>query len=861
MKRIGKSIRIFFVLVMALAITGGTAAYADSGSSLTEAQKNSSYGFFVWLSENADTSSERQDAEAAAQILSNTVSNANSGKVFNNGTVSSGNAPIAYGDLVDNMQLGAETDATNLDNLRQAIDFISLGNTYRAKENLAPLKVSSGLMAMAELNSDYQNNSSLAHSSAFLVLENLAYRQIGGTWAYGSFDGVSDDPYEGWYTKEKTYYDNGNEESAGHYKTLTDRQGTMLITGFGVRDRFVEEIVTASDDKDYPCNMHDRYYSQTFSTRSNLYDIGTGVTPQKYTAYLDAYEHQLKVEYCAAHGHTCTEWTTTEPATCTAQGTKTGTCSRCGETVTDNIPATNHNWGTPTYEWSSDNSKVTATRTCSNNTEASCTETETVSVSSQIVKQPTCIAKGETKYTSAAFSNSAFSVQTKTVADIDMIDHNWDSGTITTPATCTSKGVKTFKCTECDETRTEDVAIDPDAHTPKAAVIEHKVDPTCTANGSQEKVVYCSECNKELSRTTETLDSLGGHDWKTPTYKWSSDYKTVTATRTCAKNTEASCTETETVSVSSQIVKQPTCIAKGETKYTSAAFSNSAFSVQTKTVADIDMIDHNWDSGTITTPATCTSKGVKTFKCTECDETRTEDVAIDPDAHTPKAAVIEHKVDPTCTANGSQEKVVYCSECNKELSRTTETLDSLGGHDWQAPTYKWSSDYKSVTATRTCANNTEASCTETETVTTTSRVSKAPTYTAKGQTTYTAVFEGSVFETQTKTVSNIEMLAKKANTMTVKAAAKTLKVKTLKKKALTVAPITVKNAKGKVTYKLVSGNAKSKKALKLNTKTGKITVKKGTKKGKYSLKVKVSAAGTVAYKAASKTVTVNVRVK
>ena len=105
------------------------------------------------------------------------------------------------------------------------------------------------------------------------------------------------------------------------------------------------------------------------------------------------------------------------------------------------------------------------------------------------------------------------------------------------------------------------------------------------------------------------------------------------------------------------------------------------------------------------------------------------------------------------------------------------------------------------------------------------------------------------------------MLAKKANTMTVKAAAKTLKVKTLKKKALTVAPITVKNAKGKVTYKLVSGNAKSKKALKLNTKTGKITVKKGTKKGKYSLKVKVSAAGTVAYKAASKTVTVNVRVK
>jgi endo-1,4-beta-xylanase len=70
----------------------------------------------------------------------------------------------------------------------------------------------------------------------------------------------------------------------------------------------------------------------------------------------------------------------------------------------------------------------------------------------------------------------------------------------------------------------------------------------------------------------------------------------------------------------------------------------------------------------------------------------------------------------------------------------------------------------------------------------------------------------------------------------------------------------VKGAKGKVTYK-VSGNRKSKKALKFNKKTRKITVRKGTKKGLYKLKIRVNCAGTEKYLAASKKVTVKVRVK
>ena len=56
--------------------------------------------------------------------------------------------------------------------------------------------------------------------------------------------------------------------------------------------------------------------------------------------------------------------------------------------------------------------------------------------------------------------------------------------------------------------------------------------------------------------------------------------------------------------------------------------------------------------------------------------------------------------------------------------------------------------------------------------------------------------------------------------------------------------------------------SKFKKYFAVNTKTGKITVKKGLKKGTYKVKVKVKAAGNANYKASKeKTVTVTVKVK
>ncbi len=103
--------------------------------------------------------------------------------------------------------------------------------------------------------------------------------------------------------------------------------------------------------------------------------------------------------------------------------------------------------------------------------------------------------------------------------------------------------------------------------------------------------------------------------------------------------------------------------------------------------------------------------------------------------------------------------------------------------------------------------------------------------------------------------------ARPAQKLVVKSTPKKLKVKTLKKKAKTVKPITVKKSRGDVTYAVTKGSAKAKKALTVNKKTGAVKVRKNTKKGTYSLKVRVSATGDMTYGPASKTVKVTVVVK
>ena len=91
----------------------------------------------------------------------------------------------------------------------------------------------------------------------------------------------------------------------------------------------------------------------------------------------------------------------------------------------------------------------------------------------------------------------------------------------------------------------------------------------------------------------------------------------------------------------------------------------------------------------------------------------------------------------------------------------------------------------------------------------------------------------------------------------VKAKTQNFRESDLASGAETVTPLTVTNPANNTKYEKVSGKSN----LTLNTKTGAVTIAKGTKKGTYTMRVKVKAPATNNYKEKTKTVTVRVKVK
>jgi hypothetical protein len=113
-----------------------------------------------------------------------------------------------------------------------------------------------------------------------------------------------------------------------------------------------------------------------------------------------------------------------------------------------------------------------------------------------VTTEPTCTDEGVKTFTCSVCG------ETKT-EDIEALGHNWDAGKVTKEPTCTDKGVKTFTCTRCNTAKTEDVeATD---HNWDAGKIT--AEPTCTEKGV--KTFTCSKCNETR---TEEVAALG-HDW------------------------------------------------------------------------------------------------------------------------------------------------------------------------------------------------------------------------------------------------------------------------------------------------------------------------------------------------------------
>ena len=174
--------------------------------------------------------------------------------------------------------------------------------------------------------------------------------------------------------------------------------------------------------------------------------------------------------------------------------------------------------------------------------------------------------------------------------------HTWGEGVVTTPATCTEPGEKTFTCDVCHATKTE--PINATGHK-----YEWKHDET---NHWQE----CSVCHDIIDKAEHTYASHKCED-------------------------SATCT-------------------KAECGYVKPAGQ------------------HNWDEGKVTTPATCTTDGVKTFTCKVCSETKTETIKA------PGHTVVEDAAkEPTCTETGLTAGK-HCSVCNEVLE--AQTVVPAKGH-------------------------------------------------------------------------------------------------------------------------------------------------------------------------------------
>ncbi len=88
------------------------------------------------------------------------------------------------------------------------------------------------------------------------------------------------------------------------------------------------------------------------------------------------------------------------------------------------------------------------------------------------------------------------------------LGHNWTNWNVY-PAGCETDGYRERSCQRCGAH--EEETITATGHSEREAVQENYTAATCTTPGSFDSVVYCDNCNEELSRTTVELAALGHH--------------------------------------------------------------------------------------------------------------------------------------------------------------------------------------------------------------------------------------------------------------------------------------------------------------------------------------------------------------
>ena len=209
-------------------------------------------------------------------------------------------------------------------------------------------------------------------------------------------------------------------------------------------------------------------------------------------------------------------------------------------------------------------------------------------------------------------------------------EHDW-AVTSSTPATCIAAGSADYECTLCNDTKTEALAIDTDAHNYGAPVV---VAADCETAGSS--TVTCAYCNDEdvtvipalghiwtaadcespavCSRCTTASGSALGHDFAADAARSSAATCTATglAAETCTRCTE---TNDSVLAMLAHDYADATCTAPKTCKNCPAT--------------DGSPLGHSFAADAVrSSAATCTATGLAAETCTRCTETNDSVIAV-----------------------------------------------------------------------------------------------------------------------------------------------------------------------------------------------------------------------------------------
>ena len=297
------------------------------------------------------------------------------------------------------------------------------------------------------------------------------------------------------------------------------------------------------DDTDYTVEFSDRSMVSVNKLENYANDIrritfknGGSLTVKIYPTYNPSVAKTYKFT-CGCTSHTYGSAVITKQPTCTSEGTKTKTCTKCGATVTETIAKLSHSYTTtvvaPTctadgytlhkcsvcgtsYKDSTTkatghsygNSVVTKQPTCTSEgtaiktcTKCNATVTETIAKTSHkyadTVVAPTCTTDGYTLHKCSVCGTSYKDSTTKATG------HSYGNSVVTKQPTCTSEGTKTKTCTKCNATVTEKLPAK--GHT---AVTDKGYPATCTTAGKTDGS-HCSVCNTVIK--AQTVINATGH--------------------------------------------------------------------------------------------------------------------------------------------------------------------------------------------------------------------------------------------------------------------------------------------------------------------------------------------------------------